>query len=46
MYRMPQLPLLYLVGGVITLWVLGVLAVWMPARRAASISPAVATRTV
>ena len=46
MYQMPRLPLLYLVGGVVTLWVLGVLAVWLPARRAASISPAVATRTV
>ncbi len=46
MYRMPQLPLLYLVGGVAALWLLGLLAVWLPARRAASISPATATRTV
>lgn len=46
MYRMPQLPLLYLVGGVVALWLVGLLAVWLPARRAAAISPATATRTV
>lgn len=46
MYRIPQLPLLYLVGGVVVLWLIGLLAVWIPARRAAAISPAVATRTV
>ena len=46
MYRMPQLPLFYLVGGVVALWILGLLAVWVPARRAAAISPAIATRTV
>jgi putative ABC transport system permease protein len=46
LYRMPRLPLLYLVGGVVALWLVGLLAVWLPARRAAAISPAVATRTV
>jgi putative ABC transport system permease protein len=46
MYRMPQLPLFYLVGGVMALWIIGMLAVWVPARRAAAISPATATRTV
>jgi putative ABC transport system permease protein len=46
MYRMPQLPLFYLVGGVLALWIVGLLAVWLPARRAAAISPAIATRTV
>jgi putative ABC transport system permease protein len=46
MYQMPRLPLYYLVGGVVGLWLLGLLAVWVPARRAASISPATATRTV
>jgi putative ABC transport system permease protein len=46
MYRMPRLPLFYLVGGVVVLWLVGLLAVWLPARRAAGISPAVATRTV
>ncbi|MEJ0040485.1 MAG: FtsX-like permease family protein [Gammaproteobacteria bacterium] len=46
MYRIPQLPLVYIVGGVVALWLLGLLAVWLPARRAAAISPAIATRTV
>ena len=46
MYMIPQLPLYYLVSGVLLLWVIGLLAVLLPALRAASISPAVATRTV
>jgi putative ABC transport system permease protein len=46
MYQIPRLPLYYLVGGVLLLWIVGVLAVLVPALRAASISPAVATRTV
>jgi putative ABC transport system permease protein len=46
MYEMPRLPLYYLVGGVLLLWIVGLLAVLVPARRAASISPAVATRAV
>jgi len=46
MYQMPRLPLYYLVGGVLLLWIVGLLAVLVPAFRAASISPAVATRTV
>jgi putative ABC transport system permease protein len=46
MYQMPRLPLYYLVSGVLLLWIVGLLAVLMPALRAASISPAVATRTV
>jgi putative ABC transport system permease protein len=46
MYQMKRLPLDYLVGGVLLLWIVGVLAVLVPALRAASISPAVATRTV
>src|SRR5581483_6443846 len=46
MYQIPRLPLYYLVGGVLLLWIVGLLAVLMPALRAASISPAVATRTV
>ena len=45
-YSMPRLPLFYLVGGVFAMWVIGMLAVWIPAQRAASISPATATRTV
>lgn len=46
MYQIPQLPLYYLAGGVLLLWLVGLLAVLIPALRAASISPAVATRTV
>jgi putative ABC transport system permease protein len=46
MYMMPRLPLLYLVGGVVLVWIIGLLAVFVPAKRAASISPATATRTV
>lgn len=45
-YQMPQLPLYYLAGGVMLLWVIGLVSVMVPALRAASISPAVATRTV
>ncbi|MEM6485662.1 MAG: FtsX-like permease family protein [Pseudomonadota bacterium] len=36
----------YLVGGMLALWALGFVAVADPARRAAKISPAIATRTV
>ncbi len=43
--EMARLPLEYLVGGAVLLWALGVLAVYGPAWRAASISPALATRS-
>jgi putative ABC transport system permease protein len=46
MFQMPRLPLMYLVGGVLALWLVGLFAAVIPARRAASISPAIATRTV
>jgi putative ABC transport system permease protein len=46
MYQTPQLPLYYLAGGVLLLWIVGLLAVLVPAQRAAAIPPAVATRTV
>jgi putative ABC transport system permease protein len=42
----PRLPLYYLVCGILCVWILGLLSVLVPARRAADISPAVATRTV
>lgn len=45
-YGLPRLDLYYLVGGVVALWVVGQLAAWQPARRAASVPPSVATRTV
>jgi putative ABC transport system permease protein len=46
MYQMQQLPLYYLAGGVLVLWSVGLMAVLVPALRAARVSPAVATRTV
>lgn len=45
-YGLPRLDLYYLVGGVPVLWILGMLAAWYPARRAAAVSPATATRAV
>ena len=45
-YALEKLDLLYLPIGVVALWILGQLAVLMPAIRAARIAPAIATRTV
>ena len=45
-YSLPRLPPMYVVSGVVLLWILGQLAAFLPARRAASIPPAIATRTV
>ena len=42
---LPRLPLEYLAFGAAALWLLGIAAVYGPASRAASISPAMATRT-
>ncbi len=44
--ELPRLDLYYLVGGVLVIWMIGQLSVAQPARRAATISPAVATRNV
>lgn len=44
-YELPRLPLLYLPAGAVVLWLLGQLAVLGPARKAASIPPALATRS-
>ncbi len=43
---LPPLDLYYLVGGVLGLYAVGQLAAWYPARTAARVPPAVATRTV
>ncbi|MFC5571067.1 ABC transporter permease [Lysobacter yangpyeongensis] len=45
-YELPRLPALYLPVGALVLWALGQLSVLGPARRAAAVPPAVATRTV
>ncbi len=45
-YELPRLPALYLPIGALALWLLGQLAVFGPARRAASVPPAIATRSV
>ena len=45
-YELPRLPLVYLPVGAVVLWLLGQVAVYGPARRAASVPPAVATRSV
>lgn len=45
-YELGRLPASYLPVGALSLWVLGQLAVLGPALRAASVPPAVATRTV
>ena len=43
--ELTKLPIGYLAVGAVVLWALGVLAVYGPAWRAASISPAIATRS-
>lgn len=45
-YELPRLPAMYLPIGAVTLWLLGQIAVFGPARRAAAVPPAVATRSV
>jgi putative ABC transport system permease protein len=45
-YELPRVDLYYIVGGVLVMWVVGMAAAWHPSRRAARISPALATRTV
>ncbi|MCE7033077.1 ABC transporter permease [Lysobacter sp. GX 14042] len=44
-YELARLPMLYLPAGAVALWLLGQLAVLGPARRAAAVPPAVATRS-
>ncbi len=45
-YELPRLPLYYLPIGALALWLLGQIAVFGPARRAAAVPPAIATRSV
>jgi putative ABC transport system permease protein len=45
-YSLEKLDLLYLPMGVVALWIMGQLAVLMPAVKATRIAPAIATRTV
>lgn len=45
-FELPKLNPLYVVIGVVAMWLIGQLAVLVPAQRAASIPPAIATRTV
>ena len=45
-YELPRLPLYYLPVGAVALWLLGQIAVFGPARRAAAVPPAIATRSV
>ena len=45
-YELPRLPAIYLPIGALALWLLGQLSVLGPARRAAAVPPAVATRSV
>ena len=44
-YELARLPLMYLPASAVLLWLLGQVAVLGPARRAAAIAPAVATRS-
>ncbi|PPU77272.1 MULTISPECIES: ABC transporter permease [Xanthomonas] len=44
-YELPRLPAIYLPVGALLLWLLGQVAVFWPARRAAAVPPAVATRS-
>ena len=45
-YEFPRLPEIYLPIGAVALWLLGQIAVFGPAKRAAAVPPAVATRSV
>jgi putative ABC transport system permease protein len=44
-YEVPRLPWVYLPAGAVSLWLLGQVAVWVPARRAARLSPVAALRS-
>ena len=46
LYSLPPLDWTYVAIGIVLMWIVGQLAVVIPARRAAAIPPATATRTV
>jgi len=45
-FELPKLNPLYVLSGVALMWVIGQMAVFVPARRASAVPPAIATRTV
>ncbi|TQV85033.1 ABC transporter permease [Aliikangiella coralliicola] len=45
-YQLPPIQWHYIPVGMITMLVTGILAVWVPAKRASSVSPAVATQSI
>ncbi|MCJ8319863.1 MAG: FtsX-like permease family protein [Colwellia sp.] len=45
-FSLPKLDYSYIVNTVIGIWLLGLFAVYLPARKASNISPAIATRSV
>jgi putative ABC transport system permease protein len=44
-FQLPPLNAYFLAGALVSLWLIGQLAAWHPARRAAAVAPVVATRT-
>ena len=45
-FELPRLDWYFVFGGILTVWVLGLLSVYTPARSASMVSPAVATRNL
>ena len=45
-FQMPPLNAYFLAGTIVALWLIGLIAAWHPARRAAAVPPVVATRTI
>jgi putative ABC transport system permease protein len=44
--ELPRMPIIFLVGSMVLIWVAGLLAALMPALRGSTVPPAVATRVV
>jgi len=45
-FELPRLDMSYLLVSILALWCISQFAAWFPARRAALVSPAIATRSV